>query len=596
MERQKPQEEFYYAAPEEMNYEDSQAHRLGALPAAGHLGQNALKLVKAEALQGHEGGLDLSILHDRILSASHFPPADAINGLQPVAVDIISDHSLRVGSDNIKLGGRQLFFFNSLMLLRDAPRSAEELMDLGFSGSRGAKDLNSSAKLFIERFNLAAGAELIAYGQNDSKKGEYRVSQSLSINDLRDVPSPASINKRFKKFKKSTSQLIPNLKPVPLYERAIYSSLMERGEAIKNIVRSHADHPRINELLSITENNVVEAREDTKIMDSKSRRRRRKHRMLKPDELSELFKRIDFGVSVYKELEGKEPSTKELAALVELTAAYNVIYASNLGLVIDLTNKIISQNSDPFFEDMFQEGSIGLGEAIRRYDYQKGASFSTYATWWIKNSLNRGYDATARPVRIPSHQTLRWLQYKDTYSRAEAELGREPTTEEMMRATGFSTEEIFELTNFGPRHLLSLDAPLIDAPKKNYGDTVAVYDKEGHYAEPGVYRPALHPEMAGLMSDAGLTARRKLMLSLRYGFYVSDLEGTTLNYRSHQFKYEEFMDALHASGAELSNSEVAEILDMKEESVDDGVSRGIKKIQKVIGNRVLSYANLPVRP
>lgn len=596
MERQSTREEFYYTVPQEVAFEDSPNPEVADGLSALQLGKNALTLVQGEKTQILEHHpVATENLYERILDSTLFTPPEAIDDTRPIAVDITSNHSLRLGSEKIKLGGRQLFFFNSIMLLRNAPRSAEELIELGFMGSRGIKDLNSSAKLFIERLNCAAGTELIRYEVDESGKRKYRVSDSLHINDRRDTPfsSPyAKLPK--KKMKKTDSSLIPRLKKFDSYERAEFGSLMERGEVFKEIVRTYGDHPRINELLAITRLNSASA-VGTEPEDTQQSSRRRQHRMLKKDEVSELFNRIEYGLVVHNKLGSRNPSLKDTSALVELSAAYNILYTSNLGLVTALASKIISQRSDPYFEDLFQEGSIGLGEAIRRYDYQKGIAFSTYATWWIKNSLNRGYDATARPVRLPAHQTLRWLQYKDAFTKTKSELGREPSDKEMVDITGFSPEEISDLTSFGPRHLPSLDAPLLDAPEKTRGDTVAVYDKEGFHAEPEIYRPALHPEMEEVILKANVTPFLQLMLSLRYGIFMGSLQGESLKYDGCEFKYEELLNELHSEGGELSNAEVAGIMGIKEESVIDGLSRAIKKIQKVTARRRRKFKTLPVR-
>ncbi|MBS4759633.1 MAG: sigma-70 family RNA polymerase sigma factor [Clostridium sp.] len=133
---------------------------------------------------------------------------------------------------------------------------------------------------------------------------------------------------------------------------------------------------------------------------------------------------------------------------------------ANLRLVVSIAKKYIGQGV--LFMDLVQEGSLGLIKAAEKFDYSRGFKFSTYATWWIKQSIVRAISNHSRTIRIPVHMTDKIRLYKKVSAELASKLGREPSDEEIGKKLGLSSKKLDNIKNAIFKDPVSLDTPIAE--------------------------------------------------------------------------------------------------------------------------------------
>ena len=142
----------------------------------------------------------------------------------------------------------------------------------------------------------------------------------------------------------------------------------------------------------------------------------------------------------------------------EAEIAKSKLVQANLRLVVSICKKYVGQGV--LFMDLVQEGSLGLMRAAERFDYRRGFKFSTYATWWIRQTIIRCIANTSRTIRIPVHMSDKIRQYKKIKTILTLELGKEPSMQEIGKAMRLSAEKVACIKKAMSREPMSLDLPI----------------------------------------------------------------------------------------------------------------------------------------
>jgi len=193
--------------------------------------------------------------------------------------------------------------------------------------------------------------------------------------------------------------------------------------------------------------------------------------------------------------------------------AKNELINANLRLVINIA-KHYSRGKAMDFLDLIQEGNLGLMKAVDKFDYTKGFKFSTYATWWIRQSITRAIADQARTIRIPVHMVETINKMKRVQRQLVQRFGREPTAEEISEELeGFlSPERIREIQRIA-LDPVSLETPIGEEEDSHLGDFIE--DKEAESPVEFTTKSLLKDELYEVMKD--LTDREERVLRLRYG-------------------------------------------------------------------------------
>jgi len=204
--------------------------------------------------------------------------------------------------------------------------------------------------------------------------------------------------------------------------------------------------------------------------------------LLTAEEEVDLAKRIEIGLYASKLLAGEVSPTErgkkaaditdeELQFLVEDGAqAQRRFVMANLRLVVSVARKY-GRAQMPLL-DLVQEGNTGLIRAVEKFDYTKGFKFSTYGTWWVRQSISRGIAQQGRIVRLPVHVAEQVNQVGAVRRTLERRLGRDPEIEEIADEMGVDGERVLDLMRYGRDHV-SLDAPVEEGGDTALGDLIA---------------------------------------------------------------------------------------------------------------------------
>jgi RNA polymerase primary sigma factor len=250
-------------------------------------------------------------------------------------------------------------------------------------------------------------------------------------------------------------------------------------------------------------------------------------RLLRPDEEIELARKIadllqlEEIAAQFESDNGHLPDTKEWAALVDMPVikfrrrlmlgrrAKEKMVQSNLRLVVSIAKKYMNRGLS--FQDLIQEGSLGLIRAAEKFDHEKGYKFSTYATWWIRQAITRAIADQSRTIRLPVHLYETISRIKKTTKTLSQEFGRKPTEEEIAESMEMTIEKLRFIAK-SAQLPISLETPIGKEEDSRLGDFI---EADIENPEQDVAKNLLREDLEGVL--ATLSPRERDVLRLRYG-------------------------------------------------------------------------------
>lgn len=239
--------------------------------------------------------------------------------------------------------------------------------------------------------------------------------------------------------------------------------------------------------------------------------------LLESDEVIDVQEESDDPVRAYLKEIGKIPlltpeEEAELAQRIEAgdEQAKKRLAEGNLRLVVSIAKRYTGNGLQLL--DLIQEGNIGLMKAVEKFDYRRGFKFSTYATWWIRQSMTRSIADQSRTIRIPVHMVENINRLTRAARALTQELEREPTAAELAERLGITEERVYEIQKFAMEPV-SLETPVGDEEDTHLGDFIK--DEQGSVPADEAAMTVLREQLGEVLKT--LSPREQQVIRLRFG-------------------------------------------------------------------------------
>ena len=311
------------------------------------------------------------------------------------------------------------------------------------------------------------------------------------IKKVKKAPKAKKTTKKVSKAGKKSAHKIERVSKKSVIDQAQLESLIKKGEERGFVTTSEIlyafpkiehDVEGLEKVYDDFKERGVAIKEVQEFLETKKQKEKKGRKALvgKIDPIQMYLKEI--GKSGF--LSAREE--KELAKRIEAgdEEAKNRLALANLRLVVSIAKKYVGRSPNLTMLDLIQEGNLGLFKAVKKFDWRKGYKFSTYATWWIRQSITRALADQARTIRIPVHMIETISKYTKIRKNLLQELGREPLAEEIAAEMGLEVEKVHHIRKIAQK-AVSLETP-VGEDKDKQESVLAEFIKDEKTIPPSV--------------------------------------------------------------------------------------------------------------
>ena len=328
------------------------------------------------------------------------------------------------------------------------------------------------------------------------------------IKTKKEAPKKKVVKKPVKRRKKVVSIIVIE-KLNELIKKGKTRGFVTFGEILIFFPNIEDNIQELDEILQRLEQLGIEIKESKGYLDAGKVTKKKKSPSVKIDSVQSYLKEIGKISAITARDE------KDLAKRIEEgdEDAKRRLAEANLRLVVSIAKKYIGRSPNLTLLDLVQEGNLGLFRAVEKFDWRKGYKFSTYATWWIRQTITRALADQARTIRIPVHMIETLTKYTQAKRKLLQELDREPLDEEVAAEMGLEVEKVRHLDKISQK-AISLETPVGEDEKDSVlGEFIKDEKLESPSSQAG--RALLREHLDHIFDD--LAERERKIIAMRFG-------------------------------------------------------------------------------